>query len=147
MKEIIIQLITAFTGALGYAVLFQIGKNKLFMASVGGFIAWTCYLICGLFLEGDILRFYISSVIITIYAEYMARRDKSPATVFLVPATIPLIPGGSLYQTFIYALQEEWRLFFEQGLNTILLAVTISCGILSTMTVMRIYQKVRSRLF
>lgn len=143
MIDVIIQLITAFLGALGFAILFQVEKKKLFAASFGGFLTWGCYIICSLFLQENIIRIYISSAMITIYAGYMAKKHKTPATVFLVPGSIPLIPGGSLYHTMSYALQENWQLFFMQGLNTILLAVAISCGILTTMTIMKIYYKIK----
>ena len=146
MTNIIIPLITAFFGALGFAVLFQIEKEKLLKASLGGLLAWGCYILCSIFLSWDMTCFFIASAAATIYAEYMARREKSPATVFLVPATIPLIPGGSLYQTFIFALKQDWNMFFKQGITTILLAVSISCGILSVMTVIKMYLKVRNRL-
>lgn len=146
MQEIIIQLITAFLGAFGFAVLFQVGKEKLFTASLGGLLAWSCYLVSGLLLQSDVLRYFLSAVVITAYAEWMARRDKAPATVFLVSAGIPLIPGGSLYETMSYALKQEWQRFFSQGLKTILLAAAISCGILTTMTVMKMYRKIRAHM-
>lgn len=146
MKEMITQLITAFLGAFGFAVLFQVGKEKLLSASLGGLLAWSFYLLSGLLSESEVLRFFLSAVVITAYAEYMARKDKAPATVFLVPAAVPLIPGGSLYQTMSYALREEWRSFLGQGLMTILLAAAISCGVLTTMTCMKIYHKTRERL-
>lgn len=147
MTNIILQLVTAFLGALGFSILFQIGKDKLFMASLGGFLTWTCYIILGYLLQGDIIRYYLSSAIITFYAEYMARRCKSPATVFLVPATIPLIPGGSLYRTMTYGLNQEWTLFMKQGISTLLMAVAISCGILTTMTIMKMYNKVKNKIY
>lgn len=140
-RIILLQLLTAFTGAFGYAMLFRIEKGKLIQASLGGLLSWACYLACGLVMTGEVKKYFIASVIITIYAEMMARREKTPATVFLVPGTIPLIPGGFLYQTMSYALAEEWSSFFTTGLLTILLAVAISGGILTTMTGMKIYQR------
>ncbi len=146
MTDIIIQLFTAFLGAFGFAILFQIGKDKLFVASLGGLITKTCYVILVFFLQGDLINYYLSSAIITLYAEYMARKYKSPATVFLVPATIPLIPGGSLYQTMTYGLRQEWQLFIKQGISTLLMAVAISCGILTTMTIIKMYYKVKNKI-
>ena len=47
----------------------------------------------------DVPRFFVASVVLTIYAEILARVVKCPATLFLVTAAVPLIPGGSLYNT------------------------------------------------
>ena len=141
--DIFIQLITAFFGALGFSLFFHVSKNKLFMASVGGLISWTCYIICSRLQLSDTISFFIASAVSTIYAEFMARKYKAPATVFIVPATIPMIPGGHLYQTFVYALQQDWKAFFQEGLVTLLLAVAISCGILFIMTIMKMFQKIK----
>lgn len=136
--NIFLQLITAFLGALGFALLYQVSREKLFWASFGGFLSWLVYLICGTFSDNDVVRYFFASVIVTFYAEFMARKKKTPATVFLAPGTIPLIPGGSLYQTMSYCLSGTWEQAFLQGLQTILLAVAISCGILMTMTIMQV---------
>lgn len=146
MIHLLLQLIYAFFGALGFAILFRVEKEKLFKASLGGLLTWGCYLVCGFFSASTFSPFFISSSIATIYAEYMARREKAPATVFLVPATIPMIPGGNLYQAFVYALEKNWQQFSAKGLETILFAVSISCGILFIMTVIKMYYKIADKI-
>lgn len=144
--KIVLELVTAFTGAFGYALLFRVGKDKLLQASFGGFLAWGSYLACSLVMTGEVKQYFIASIVSAIYAEVMARKHKTPATVFLVPATIPLIPGGFLYQTMSYALTGEWSAFFTTGLLCILLAVAISGGILTTMAGMKISRRTPARL-
>ena len=95
----LIQLVTAFLGALGFAILFQVNRNLLFWASAGGFLVWLVYLLCGSFTGSDVLKSFLASIVVTFYAEIMARWKKTPAVVFLAPGTIPLMPGGFLYQT------------------------------------------------
>ncbi len=136
--NLFLQLITAFLGSLGFALLYQVSRDKLLWASFGGFLSWLVYLVCKVFSDSDIIRFFFASIIVTFYAEFMARRKKTPATVFLAPGTIPLIPGGSLYQTLAYCLRGAWEQAFLQGLQTILLAVAISGGILMTMTILQV---------
>lgn len=137
----LIQLVTAFFGALGFAILFQVKKSNLFWASAGGFLVWLVYLLCGSFTGSGVLKSFLASIVVTFYAEFMARRKKTPAVVFLAPGTIPLMPGGFLYQTMEHAFNGEWENAFFQGLNTILLAAAISGGILMTMTFWGIAEK------
>ena len=136
--KISIQLITASLGAFGYSILYRVSKDKLLWASLGGFLSWMVYLLCGTFSDNDVLRYFLASAIVTCYAEFMARKKRTPATIFLAPATIPLIPGSSLYQTMDYALDGAWQKAFFQGLNTLLLAAAISGGILMTMTILQV---------
>lgn len=133
-----IQLLMASLGAFGYSILYRISKDKLLWASLGGFLAWMVYLLCGTLSDSNVVRYFLAAVVVTFYAEFMARKKRTPATIFLAPGTIPLIPGSSLYQTMVYALGGSWKEAFFQGLNTLFLAAAISGGILMTMTILQV---------
>ena len=115
MREII-QLVVSFTGSLGFAALFNIHGKKLWFAALGGCLSWAVYL----------------AVAITLYAECMARIHKTPVTVFLVSATIPLIPGAALYRTMNWMLMKDWAKFQKDGIYTILFAVSMAAGMTLT---------------
>ena len=51
MRDIVIQLVTAFAGSLGFALLFHVRREKLLLASLGGLLAWGVYLLMGLATE------------------------------------------------------------------------------------------------
>jgi uncharacterized membrane protein YjjB (DUF3815 family) len=138
----LIQLLTAFLGSLAFAGVFNIERNKLFPAAFGGLLSWGIYLLLGNFLPGDALRYLIASFSLTIYAEIMARIMKTPTTLFVVPATIPLIPGGSLYTTMRLAVQGYSALSIQQGIYTAQLAGAIAGGIIVAMAVWAIFQKI-----
>jgi uncharacterized membrane protein YjjB (DUF3815 family) len=72
----------------------------------------------------------------------MARIMKTPTTLFVVPATIPLIPGGSLYTTMRLAVQGYSALSMRQGIYTAQLAGAIAGGIIVAMAVWAILQKI-----
>ena len=42
--EILMQLVTAFLGSLGFALLFGLGTRHLFTSSLGGMLSWGLYL-------------------------------------------------------------------------------------------------------
>lgn len=133
-----IQIVTAFLGSLGFSLLFNVRRDRLFPAAFGGLLAWGVYLLLGPLVAWDVPRFFIASLALTLYAEIMARVKKSPATVFLVSASIPLIPGGSLYTTMQYAVSAQWAEFTSQGMNTLLLAGAIAGGMLCMMGILHV---------
>jgi uncharacterized membrane protein YjjB (DUF3815 family) len=141
-----IQLLTAFLGSLAFAGIFNIKKDKLFPAAFGGLLAWGIYLALGRIMAGDALRYLVASLSLTIYAEIMARIMKTPTTLFIVPATIPLIPGGSLYTTMRYAVQGYSTIAVRQSIYTAQLAGAIACGIIIAMTLWAIIQKLLSAI-
>ena len=115
MREII-QLVVSFTGYLGFAALFNIHGKKLWFAALGGCLSWAVYLAVEFITPSPYVCGFWSTVAITLYAECMARIHKTPVTVFLVSATIPLIPGAALYRT----------------MNWILFAVSMAAGMTLT---------------
>ena len=142
----LIQLVTAFTGSLGFALLFNVKRRNLLLGGLGGTLAWGIYLLAGLLTPDDVFRFFVASLGLTLWAEWMARARKAPATVFLVSASIPLIPGGSLYTTMQYAVWGEWNKFTVSGLHTLLLSGAIAAGMLCMMAILHVIGKVACTL-
>jgi uncharacterized membrane protein YjjB (DUF3815 family) len=50
---------------------------------------------------------------------------------------IPLIPGGSLYYTMNYALNEQWAAFVNKAVYTLELALALALGIIAVTTLNR----------
>lgn len=137
------ELATAFLGSLGFAMLFHVRREKLLLASLGGLLAWGVYLLAGIWWTEDVVRYFASAVTPTIYGETLARVVKCPATLFIITASIPLIPGGSLYHTMKFFMEGKFDAFSQQGLHTVLLAVAIAVGILIPTSVFRLVQQAR----
>lgn len=103
-----VQILSSFIGALGFSILFNMRGKKLFFAGLGGFVSWTVYLVLASMTTSTFLPNLAASMAATIYAEVLARLSKSPATIFLIGAIIPLVPGGQLYYTMNYAVAKNW---------------------------------------
>lgn len=129
MNTVIIQLITALLGSLGFALIFNIPKKYMVVASLGGLICWSMYLLTDLFTEGVFIPSLVASASAAFYAEVIARLLKVPATVIFVSSIIPLIPGSSLFYTMSHAVSSDWALFSEYGMRTIQYILGISCGV------------------
>ena len=132
-----LQIITAFLGSLGFSVLFNIRSTKLLIAGLGGMLSWSVYLLLGIYFNSDPIRYFFAAIFVTVYAEIFARIKKTPTTSYLVPAFIPLIPGGALYNTMKFALHNDWQSFGDTAVYTIQLALALSAGIIVVASVMR----------
>ena len=141
--DYVLQLAAAFSGSMGFALLFQVRRGKLLLASLGGLLAWAVYLALGPAIPQDVPRFFIASVALTIYAEVLARVVKCPATLFLVTAAVPLIPGGSLYHTMRYFVAGDFAACSAQGLSTLLLALAIAAGMIVPTSLFQLVRRVR----
>lgn len=131
------QIFMGFLGSLGFGILFHIRGRRLVIASLGGLISWTVFLLLEPLLPGESIRYFLASATVTVYAEVFARIIKTPTTTFLVPSLIPLIPGGALYYTMNYALNEQWTSFGAKALYTLELAAALALGIIAVTTLTR----------
>lgn len=125
----ILQIVTAFTGSFGFAILFRTKRERLFFTALGGGITWCIYLFCREYVSNYFACNLIAAIGAALYGELMAGYFKTPPVVFRVPAMVPLVPGGSLYYTLSAALTRNQNLFIEKGMETIIIAFAISVGI------------------
>lgn len=103
-----LQLLTAFTGSLGFSYLFHLRRRFLLPASLGGALTCAVYLAAANALEGDLLPNLIASAFAALYAELLAWLLRAPTTLFLTIAlAVPLIPGRTLYYAMHYAVQRD----------------------------------------
>lgn len=130
MENAITQLISGMLGSLGFSLVFNVGKKHLIPAALGGLLAWGVYLLCMSVPEmGVMMSTVIASVCSQVYAEILARVYKAPTTVFVIPAVVPLIPGGSLYNTMYSAVMKDWVQFRYYGVQTLWGTLGIAIGL------------------
>lgn len=146
MTDVLLQIFTAFFGTLGFGITFNSRGRKLWLAALGGMLGWALYLLLGLALESEPMRYFIVSVVISAYAEIMARRCKTPASTFCILALVPLIPGGGLYYSADFALSGDFPLFLQKALATLELTVALSLGIVLVAAFAKFFASVRRRL-
>lgn len=128
MEYIIVQLVTAFVGSLGFAIILKIKGKQIFYAGVGGVLSWGVYLLAYSQLQGYFVSNLIAAIFVAVFAEVMARINRAPATIFLTAAAIPLIPGRNLYNTMYGIVSEDSALAWENATTAIVISLAISLG-------------------
>ena len=124
MREIL-QVFCAGLGTLGFALFFRVRPVHLLAATLGGVLSWTLYLV--VFAAGGTVfsSTLVAALAVCLWAETMARVRKAPATVFLVPGIIPLLPGGALYYAMDSVVTGDMDVFLAKGKETVFIAVGI----------------------
>ncbi len=122
-------MIAAFFGAFGFALIIGLRSRHLLLASLGGMLTWGVYLLVYALLPRTFLANLCAALAAEIYSEALAHLRKSPATLFLVPSIIPLVPGGSLYEAMRCAVQGDLAGANSYGHHTLVCALAIAAGI------------------
>ena len=128
----------ALFATLSFGILFNIKGLKLFWAALGGGIGWFFYLLCLNYNGSKITSSFIASFVVTIFAEIMARLTKTPVTIYVICAIIPLVPGGGMYYTMYAAIQNNVTQSLNIGFETISIACAIAIGIVLVSSITKI---------
>lgn len=128
-----LEVITCVLGTLGFCVILNVSKRKLFYSVFGGLISSVLLVLLTNLGAGTFEAVFISMLVISVYSEALSRITKTPANIILLPASIPLLPGGSLYymMSFLVHFDRENFVFYAKetaltGLGIALGAVVIS---------------------
>ena len=97
----------SFLASFGLGFVFHIQKKDLVWAGVGGALTRCAVIVMPEVTDFVFLQSLAAAVVAALFAEIMAMRRRSPSTVFLYPAIIPLIPGGTIYYVAMYLLMED----------------------------------------
>lgn len=138
MKDVIFQMIAAGAGSCGFALLFGIRRiDRILICTAAGAAVWGVYMLAELTGWGGLFSNCVAAFAGTVIAELLARILKAPATAFIAPAVIPLIPGGSLFYSMQYFVQGDKVAGGERLLHTAAIAGVIAVGIYAASSVFR----------
>lgn len=122
-------LIGSFGASLFFAYLFHAPKRCILSSSLIGMIGYLVYMLFVDFVAGSVGGAFAASVVIAILSEAAARIQHAPASIFTSVAVIPLVPGGSLYETMFYIVQSDYYQAVSRGVETVLVAGCIALAI------------------
>lgn len=133
----------AFLASGAFALIYNIHGFGILICAFGGALAWFTYLLSAPLLQSDISQTFVASLVISVYAEVMARIRKCPVTGYLLVAIFPLVPGGGIYYTMEYAMEGKVDAFLDSFLHTLGLAGAIAVGVLLVSSAVRMWTTFR----
>lgn len=114
-------------GTLGFAVTMKAPVKSLKYIALGGFIS--AFIERSLAMHtNDFIACLAAMTILSLYCEAASRIIKTPVTVTLMPSTIPLLPGSSIYYTMLYAIEGNYELIIKYGKATLFAGLGIALG-------------------
>lgn len=111
--------IYSFIATVGFGVLFQAPRHTLATSGFIGAIGWLVFYYMRSFLGYD--SFYANlcaTIVLSLLSELAARVFKQPATVYVIPGIIPIVPGLGMYKGMAQMIENH----YEQGVSILLTA-------------------------
>jgi uncharacterized membrane protein YjjB (DUF3815 family) len=126
----LISIIAAGIGSAGFAFFFNAKKVQILCATISGLVVSGLYLLLASQSDSLLLDNMLCAMFVTAYAEIFARLMKAPSSVFLLPAIIPLVPGGFLYYAMYGLVTGANEVAWQNANATMLTGLGIALGIL-----------------
>ncbi|MBL8026053.1 MAG: threonine/serine exporter family protein [Fibrobacteres bacterium] len=143
MMEFLVQTLYAAGATFGFTILFNTRRFESFVASLSGGLGWLVYLIVldktGSLFEANLL----AAAFVGVISEVSAKLFKKPATLFIVSAIIPLVPGALIYKTMASAISGSHSESLTVGMDTLLIAGAIAAGLAFSSSIMKVLFSLR----
>ncbi len=121
-------VVLSFLASLGFAIVFQVAKKDLLLAGLGGGLTRIFYLIFIAIIPSRIVYVALAAMVAALYAEIVSGMKHVPATYFMYPTIIPLIPGDLFYYTCAGIITGNAEMFRTNAINLILALVGLTVG-------------------
>ena len=112
MMDLILQglfkLISSFVGTFGFAIFMHAPKRAWLPASAIGGAAYTLYWALLQVSMYEPMAMFLAALVGSMLGQYCARRMQMIASIFVLLAMIPLVPGLGLYRFMSYLAQEMY---------------------------------------
>lgn len=131
--------------SVSVGVLYRIPRSLLIHASLTGTVSWLVMKSAAGLGANIIFAFFLGALTVGIVAEILARIEKKPATIFIIPGFIPLVPGREAYMTMLYMVRGDYAEGVSMAMKTLLIGGAIAFGIFISATVFRLLQNKKAR--
>lgn len=135
----------SFVASLGFALLFNAPRRSIVPACIVGGISWVVYEFLQVRAYNYMLSAFLAAFIIGILGEIFSRKLKNPATLFILPGLIPLVPGAGMYYSMNQLIAQNYNSFIEIGAKTFFTAAALSVGIVASSIFSKSLRRVRIR--
>lgn len=122
--------VACFGATLFYCIIMSLPKKALWISSLSSAITYIIFRVVFLSIASEYMGYLAASFFAALSAEVLARACKMPATIFIFPALIPLVPGLGLYRTMLSLVRSDMSGFASEGTKTLfisgIIAVTVA---------------------
>ncbi|MSS44159.1 threonine/serine exporter [Anaerosalibacter bizertensis] len=143
--EFIKQFVFSFFGTIGASILFSIPRDSIIISGTVGSLGWMTYTFILSKYSSPVAGTFFGALAVGIIGELLARHLKKPATVFIIPGIISLVPGAGMYYTMLALIEKRFLDAANIGTETLFIAVAISIGIVISSSLSRSIKRVQKK--
>lgn len=126
-------------GTAAFCVLLNVPRKRLLPCVFGGVVSAFAFLAAQNRGAGIFTATFLAMLLLCAYSELFARLLRAPAALMLLPGSIPLLPGGSLYYMMSCLVHSQTQLFYHFARETVLTGAGIALGAVVSSIFVRLF--------
>lgn len=130
--EVLYQFVISFFATIGFCVYFLAPVKSIIGTGIAGGLSWVVFYIMTYTYDSKIAGTFLAAFLVGSMGEFLAKKLKCPATVFITPGIVPFVPGSGMYYTMFYISQNDFSQATKYGSETFLMAAAIAIGIITS---------------
>lgn len=146
MTHALLDFLICVPATVFFSILFRVPKRAVPLSAVLGGAGYAVYDLTSPVFHSTVAGYFLGTLLMAVCSEILARVKKMPATIFMIPAIIPLVPGVGLYQTMQYLVQERNDLAGRIGTTTLLEIVAMAMAMVLTGILTKTLTQIRGGL-
>ena len=126
--DLMLKAVLCVLGTAGFCVILHVSKSKFAIAVFGGAVSAFTAALFEYAGAGIFKSTLIAMIALCAFSEVAARVVKTQASVIMIPGSIPLLPGGSLYYMMSFLVHFNSEMFYYYARETVLTGLGIALG-------------------
>lgn len=141
-----VEWIAVLLGTVGFAMLFHVRAKHIPVISLMGILTYALYTLSLHVGLSQFVSAFFALIVVSLCAEGCARIFQAPTVVFLYPAPVVIVPGGSLYYTMSALLLQKETLLEAHLQNTLQISIGIAAGIVTVSVLVQCLTRMSAHL-
>lgn len=139
LSDYLTALVFSFLATVAFAIIFQAPKRTLPISGMIGAVGWLVFITIKSHYLGSFYANLLGALALSVCCEICARVFREPATIFIAPGVIPLVPGLGIYQGMEKMLSNSdagMRILITAGTDSIAIAL----GVMIMTSIFRVFK-------
>ncbi len=145
MEFYLYQFFIVFFATLGFGLYFNSPLKAILSTCILSGLIWIFFKVLYLNYNDYTISAFFASFVLGLCGEFLARKLKTPATIFIIPSLFPMVPGANIYYTMYYFIFEDYKTALSNAVDTLTIALYLAIGIVFSLATSKIILAIKNK--
>ena len=124
------EFVVSVVSSIGFALIFNSPRKTILISGLNGGLGWLIFKLLVGQINSIYIATFVSSFIIAVTSEILARVFHYPASVFIFPGVINLCPGEAIYKSMRFFIASQNKIAIGFLYRSLAIAGAIAFGVM-----------------